>query len=119
MVGPGHHRDRGASRPQPDVDCLRRARAADARWLDLRPEVQRRFNDEVQRKLGSRVWARVERSWYKNAAGRITNNWSSTTFEYWLRTRRADLADYTLAARRTDERPVSDAGAAVSARKAA
>jgi hypothetical protein len=52
------------------------------------------WNRELQQKLAGSVWARTERSWYKNADGRITNNWSGTTAEYWWRTRRADLSAY-------------------------
>jgi cation diffusion facilitator CzcD-associated flavoprotein CzcO len=78
------------------MDCLRQVRAAGMDWLDLRPQVQQAYNERIQRTLAGRVWARVDRSWYKNAAGRITNNWAGTTIEYWLRTRRADLSKYTL-----------------------
>ena len=33
-------------------------------------------------------------SWYKNATGRIAQNWPFTLLEYWQRTRDADPADY-------------------------
>jgi len=78
------------------VDCIRQAEARGCRWIDLSPEVQRAYNDRVQRTLAGRVWAGVGQSWYKNAAGRITNNWSGTTIEYWWRTRRADLDVFRL-----------------------
>jgi cation diffusion facilitator CzcD-associated flavoprotein CzcO len=78
------------------IDCLRKLRASGGRWLDLRADVQRAYNDEIQRKLGERVWAKVGRSWYKNAAGRITNNWSGSTIEYWWKTRNADLSKYRI-----------------------
>ena len=33
-------------------------------------------------------------SWYKNARGRVTQNWPFTLVEYWERTRAVQAADY-------------------------
>lgn len=33
-------------------------------------------------------------SWYKNSAGRSTQNWPLTIFEFWQRTRQVDVADF-------------------------
>ena len=43
------------------------------------------------------MWAGDCHSWYKDAKGRITNNWSSWTWRYWQRTRRLDPRDLVLA----------------------
>jgi cation diffusion facilitator CzcD-associated flavoprotein CzcO len=80
------------------MDCLRQVRQRGVGWIDLSPDVQRAYNERVQATLANRVWANVDHSWYKNAAGKITNNWSGTTIEYWWRTRRAELSKYRLAA---------------------
>jgi len=51
-------------------------------------------------------------SWYKNAAGNVTQNWPFTLLEYWERTRQAEPADYgfigdpTLAAPRLSTRTI-------------
>jgi cation diffusion facilitator CzcD-associated flavoprotein CzcO len=66
----------------------------DLKYLELRQEPMEAFNRDIQERLARTVWAAPDRSWYKNAAGRITNNWSSSTLRYWWRTRRADLASY-------------------------
>jgi cation diffusion facilitator CzcD-associated flavoprotein CzcO len=79
------------------MDAIRQMRERGVRWIDLSPEVQRTYNEHVQRILAGRVWANVDHSWYKNAAGKITNNWSGTTIEYWWRTRHCDLSKYRLA----------------------
>jgi cation diffusion facilitator CzcD-associated flavoprotein CzcO len=76
------------------VDCIRQMRARGLRWIAPRRSVMEAWNRELQRRLAGSVWARTERSWYKNADGRITNNWAGTTLEYWWRTRRADLGLY-------------------------
>ena len=62
--------------------------------LEVRPEVQRRFNDELQRRLAGSVWQGGCTSWYVNETGRVTNNWPGMTLEYRRRTRRFDPADY-------------------------
>jgi 4-hydroxyacetophenone monooxygenase len=35
-------------------------------------------------------------AWYKNALGRVSQNWPFTLMEYWERTRVPDLHDYQL-----------------------
>ena len=59
--------------------------------------MQRAYNERLQRDLARTVWTQVSKSWYKNEAGRVTNNWSSSTAAYWWRTRRVDLSRYELA----------------------
>lgn len=78
------------------VETLRAMRARGLAWTDVRVSAQQAFCDRLQARLGRTVWAEVERSWYKTAAGRITNNWVGSTTEYFLRTRRVDLDDYEL-----------------------
>ena len=52
------------------------------------------FNRGLDRDLSKTAWAGGCSSWYKNAAGRIVNNWSSSTFRYWRLTRRARTGDF-------------------------
>jgi len=63
--------------------------------------VMERFNAKIQGELEQTVFAQAERSWYKTAAGKITNNWSTTTIRYWLQTRRVNLADYSVGHKNT------------------
>ena len=60
----------------------------------------RRYNEQIQKELESTAWAAGCKSWYKNAAGRITNNWSNWTVAYWWRTRRPDWSLFNLVGRR-------------------
>ena len=62
--------------------------------IDVRPEVMRAYNERLRAVLERTVWAKTGKSWYKRPDGRITNNWSGTTLEYWWRTRRPDLDAY-------------------------
>jgi cation diffusion facilitator CzcD-associated flavoprotein CzcO len=76
------------------MDCVRAIEARDLAWIDVRPDAMRAYNDRLQAVLARTVWAATDHSWYKRADGRITNNWSGTTIEFWWRTRRTDLGVY-------------------------
>jgi cation diffusion facilitator CzcD-associated flavoprotein CzcO len=68
----------------------------DGQALDVRPEVQRRFADDVQRRLGDTVWTGCH-SWYRrDGDGRIVNNWPGFVAEYVRDTRDVDVADYAV-----------------------
>ena len=56
--------------------------------LEVRPEVQRRYNDWLQKRLAGTVFATGCDSWYLTPDGRNTQNWPGTTLEFRWRTRR-------------------------------
>jgi cation diffusion facilitator CzcD-associated flavoprotein CzcO len=64
------------------------------KYLDLRTEVMEAYDAEIQQDLRGTAWSAAGPSWYKDATGRITNNWPHSTFWYWWCTRRFDLTDY-------------------------
>jgi cation diffusion facilitator CzcD-associated flavoprotein CzcO len=64
--------------------------------LDVRPDIQRAFNASLQQQLAGSVWAGDCTSWYKNAAGKVTNNWAGYTFAYRRITRVLRLDDYAI-----------------------
>lgn len=66
------------------------------RWLDVRKIAETEFNKELQEDMQKTVWAAGCSSWYKNEAGKVTNNWSSFTTKYWWQMRAFDLDEYTL-----------------------
>jgi cation diffusion facilitator CzcD-associated flavoprotein CzcO len=76
--------------------AVRRLAAAGPAAIDVRPEVQRRYNDWVQEKVTATVWDRGCTNWYRTASGKNTNNWPDFTFAYRARTRRFDPAVYAL-----------------------
>jgi cation diffusion facilitator CzcD-associated flavoprotein CzcO len=75
------------------LGALRALAAERLAWLDVRPEVQDRFNDWVQSASRTSVWETGCHSWY-TVSGRNTNNWPDYTFLYRNRVRRFDLAAY-------------------------
>ncbi|MFE3190983.1 flavin-containing monooxygenase [Nocardia sp. NPDC059240] len=65
------------------------------RVLEVRPEVEAGYDARIQGRLGRSVWNFCT-SWYRNDAGRVTNNWPGTVTGYRLETRRLNPSDYRL-----------------------
>ncbi|MFG0380535.1 flavin-containing monooxygenase [Pseudomonas sp. zbq_18] len=66
------------------------------RYLNVRKPVQDAWNQRVQHAIEHSVWEQGCSSWYKNAAGKHTNNWSGFTFSYRRHTRQPDWSAYDL-----------------------
>jgi cation diffusion facilitator CzcD-associated flavoprotein CzcO len=79
------------------LDAMRELRRRGADWLDLKPEVQRRYNERLQRALEGTVWTSGCTSWYQQAGGRNFTLWPWSTARYWLATRRVDAGNYEYA----------------------
>ena len=73
------------------MQCLATLEREQLRYLDVRPDVQRRFNDVLQTRLRRSVWASGCTSWYQTADGKQTNNWPYFTFTYRRMTRTPDF----------------------------
>lgn len=59
----------------------------------VRREVEQAYDDDVQERLSSTVWADCV-SWYRAKSGRISSNWPRTVSAYARRTAEVDLAEY-------------------------
>ncbi len=67
--------------------------------MTVRRDAQARFNAELQKGLARTVWADPGcSSWYKNADGRITQNWHSHTRDYAAAVKDVRWQDYELLA---------------------
>jgi 4-hydroxyacetophenone monooxygenase len=68
-----------------------------ARAVEVKRDVHDRFNEAVdaENKRMAWGWSSVN-SWYKNANGRVAQNWPFTLLEYWQRTKQPDRADFEL-----------------------
>lgn len=63
------------------ISCMQSVRTGTHRWIDVKPEVMRAYNDQLQSRLGSSVWAQC-RSWYRIEGGRIVALFPGFTREY-------------------------------------
>ena len=67
------------------------------RAMDCRQDVHDRFNVGVDAENRKMAWgASTVNSWYKNASGRVAQNWPYSLLEYWQRTKTPDASDYRL-----------------------
>src|SRR4051794_1324755 len=74
------------------AEALRLARG---RAIEPKPEVQERFNGDVQRKLAKGIWTRGGcKSWYLDAKGVNRTIWPGFTWRYWLDTRKVRREDF-------------------------
>ncbi|OZM70806.1 monooxygenase [Amycolatopsis antarctica] len=79
------------------VRALRMVRSKSARSLQVRPEAEAGFQDEVGRKLARTVWSADRcRSWYQSASPSGTVLWPDSIWRYRLDMRRPDIRDYHL-----------------------
>jgi cation diffusion facilitator CzcD-associated flavoprotein CzcO len=70
---------------------------ADVAALDVRPGVQRAYNEDIERRLSTTVWDTGGcASWYLDANGRNSTMWPDYTFRYRQIVDRLDLGDYEI-----------------------
>ncbi|WP_345810744.1 NAD(P)/FAD-dependent oxidoreductase [Paraburkholderia sp. PREW-6R] len=79
------------------ADCLRVLRRRNARTMNLRPDVQRDFNERLQKEMQHSVWVSGCHSWYQTKSGKVTALWPGFTFSFRKRTRRVRPHDYRFA----------------------
>jgi cation diffusion facilitator CzcD-associated flavoprotein CzcO len=79
------------------VQCIQELSRRGASWLDVRRDVMDRYNRRLQTALGKTAWTAGCSSWYKTASGKVVNNWSGFTTDYWRRTRHPQWRDYRFA----------------------
>jgi cation diffusion facilitator CzcD-associated flavoprotein CzcO len=90
------------------LDALRVMEERGLETLEVRDDVEERFNDRVQEQLDGTVWNTGCASWYLDDTGRNSTLWPDWTWRFRRRTARFDPADYRL-------RPASRATATVAA----
>jgi 4-hydroxyacetophenone monooxygenase len=68
------------------------------RSMAVRSSVHDAYNAEMEAGNACMAWGVSDvPSWYRNANGRVTQNWPFDLHTYWARTKVPDLADYELA----------------------
>ncbi|GGE46689.1 flavin-binding monooxygenase [Halopseudomonas oceani] len=76
------------------IACVKAVRDRGLRYLDLQPEVQARYNRQLQDDARGTIWAQGCQSWYLTADGKQTVNWPGFTFTYRYMTRKPTWSDY-------------------------
>jgi len=82
------------------VDALRTMNAAGLAAIEPTAAAQRRWNEDVQRRMRRTVWATGGcTSWYQDDQGRIPTLWPGSTLRFRRLTRAIDLTEYRAARR--------------------
>ncbi len=84
------------------MDALRVMAERGAQTVEVRPDAQSSFNEDVDEKLEGTVWNTGCASWYLDATGRNATLWPDWTWRFRQRTARFDANEYLL--RSTPER---------------
>lgn len=79
------------------VEAIGRLLHSGHRAMSCRRDVHERYGHEMEEGNALMAWGAADvPTWYRNAHGRVTQNWPFDLHSYWVRTRRPDLADYEL-----------------------
>lgn len=77
------------------AEAIRLVERVHAEAIEVREQVQDRFQADIQRKLADGIWTQGGcRSWYLDAHGVNRTIWPGFTWRYWLRTRAVRSDDY-------------------------
>jgi cation diffusion facilitator CzcD-associated flavoprotein CzcO len=80
------------------VRQVQRIAAEGLAWIDVRPDVMERYNDDVQAAIGRvAVWQADCRGYYRSPSGRIVTQWPYSMSEFRERTSKPDADAYEVA----------------------
>ncbi len=80
------------------MGCLKALLETGKSAIECRPEVEDAYDERLQDALSKTVWAHpsIERSWYRNAEGKLTVLSPWKLLDYWRWTQQPDLDDFVL-----------------------
>jgi 4-hydroxyacetophenone monooxygenase len=79
------------------VGSVRMLLEAGKRSMDCKTDVHDAYNERIDAANLKRAWgAATVHTWYKNAKGRVSQNWPFALLDYWQQTRTPDPDDYVL-----------------------
>ncbi len=77
------------------VESVRMLLERGATAMDVQPSIHDAYNERVDAANQAMAWgASSVSAWYKNASGRVSQNWPFSLLEFWQRTRHPDPAEY-------------------------
>ena len=78
------------------LDAVKKMQAQNIQAIEVRKDVQTKFNEEIQKKLEGTVWLSGCKSWYLSENGKNYTVWPGFTLEFRNRTKHINLNDYHL-----------------------
>lgn len=78
------------------LDAIKTIRARQLHSVEVKQDVQRAFNADLQRRMKGTVWSSGCKSWYLDKDGKNFTLWPGFTFVYRRMTRRFDIENYVV-----------------------
>jgi cation diffusion facilitator CzcD-associated flavoprotein CzcO len=78
------------------LEAIRAIRAGKLHSVEVKQEVQRAYNADLQRRMKRTVWSTGCKSWYLDKDGKNFSLWPGFTFSYRRMTRRFDIENYVV-----------------------
>ena len=78
------------------ISAIERTMQQQATSITVTERAMSDFLARLDREMRGTAWLGNCSSWYKNEAGEVINNWSTTTYKYWWRTRKPKWSHFTL-----------------------
>jgi len=78
------------------LDAIQKMQQQNIKSLEVKQEIQDKFNKEIQKKLEGTVWQSGCKSWYVSENGKNHTVWPGFTLEFRNRTKTINLNDYNL-----------------------
>lgn len=78
------------------MDYWQKLQQSKAKYFELKPLVQKQYNETIQKALGNTVWASGCKSWYQNKKGKITTIYPHLTRRFRKETVHVDWRDYNI-----------------------
>jgi cation diffusion facilitator CzcD-associated flavoprotein CzcO len=78
------------------LQCIQEVLGQGKTSVEVKAGAMARYNEQLQKKLATSVWAAGCRSWYKTESGRIVGIYPGFSFQYARELRRPRFEDYII-----------------------
>lgn len=82
------------SQAQYIAECMDLVSARRLKYMDVKPDVQKKFTRQINERMKKTAWVQIKNSWYKDGDV-IINNWPGKAREYQKLTKAVDESAYT------------------------
>ena len=89
------------------LQLIEMAEKAQSQAIVVKADTQDQFNQHLQSQFTDTIWQSGCVSWYQQADGKNFSLWPSYTWKYWLKTRKANPADYRFLNSKQDSQAIN------------
>lgn len=89
------------------LQLIEMAEKAQSQAIVVKADTQDQFNQHLQSQFTNTIWQSGCVSWYQQADGKNFSLWPNYTWKYWLKTRKANPADYRFLNSKQDSQAIN------------